>query len=90
MKKLINQILMVLTLFSVVGLFSSGVVKANSPEVVRVTIDELTKVQKDSIQSGDLTTPAKEGNGYYLCMPMIKRCVRYHQCCLIQELAPPH
>ena len=51
---------MVLTLFSVVGLFYSGVVKATTPEVVRVTIDELTKVQKESIQSGDLTAPAKE------------------------------
>lgn len=61
MKKLKNQILMILTLFSVIGLFSSGIVKAASPEVVRVTIDELTKVQKDSIQSGDLTAPAKEG-----------------------------
>ena len=60
MKKLKKQILMVLTLFSVLGLFSSGVVKAAPPEVVRVTIDELTKVQKDSIQSGDLAVPAKE------------------------------
>ena len=50
MNKLKKQILMVLTLFSVIGLFSSGVVKATAPEVIRVTIDELTKVQKDSIQ----------------------------------------
>ena len=60
MKKLSAKLLVIVTLLGLVGLFSNTVAQAAAPEVVTVNIADLTKEQREAIQSGQ-PTPAKEG-----------------------------
>ena len=60
MKKLSTKLLVIVTLLGLVGLFSNTVAQAAAPEVVTVNIADLTKEQREAIQSGQ-PTPAKEG-----------------------------
>ena len=60
MKKLSAKLLVIVTLLSLVGLFSNTVAQAAAPEVVTVNIADLTKEQREAIQPGQ-PTPAKEG-----------------------------
>ena len=60
MKKLSAKLLVIVTLLGLVGLFSNTVAQAAAPEVVTVNIADLTKEQREAIQSGN-PTPEKEG-----------------------------
>ena len=60
MKKISSRILALLIMLGVFGLLSNTVAQAATPEVVTVNIADLTKEQREAIQSGN-PTPEKEG-----------------------------
>ena len=60
MKKLSAKLLVIITLLGLVGLFSNTIAQAAHSEVVKVNIADLTKEQREAIQTGE-QTPAKEG-----------------------------
>ena len=60
MKKISSRILALLIMLGVFGLLSNTVAQAATPEVVTVNIADLTKKQREAIQSGN-PTPEKEG-----------------------------
>lgn len=51
----------VMMLFTFVGISASKVANAETPEVKSVNIADLTKEQREAIQSGEPTTPAQAG-----------------------------
>ena len=51
----------VMMLFAFVGISASKVANAETPEVKSVNIADLTKEQREAIQSGEPTTPAQAG-----------------------------
>ena len=51
----------VMMLFAFVGISASKVANAETPEVQSVNIADLTKEQREAIQSGEPTTPAQAG-----------------------------
>ena len=51
----------VVMLFAFVGLSATKVANAETPEVQSVNIADLTKEQREAIQSGEPTTPALAG-----------------------------